>query len=81
MTERADANFFVKPNEQSETCFDFAMARKNRRRQLVASLLLERGRALGWGRGLSLGPRRGGSGCDPQAEGLASLLFEASFGV
>ena len=49
VTERADANFFVKPNEQSETCFDFAMARKNRRRQPVASLLLERGRALGWG--------------------------------
>ena len=33
MNERRGDNFFDKPNEQSETCFDFAMAGKNRRRQ------------------------------------------------
>ena len=36
MNERRGDNFFDKPNEQSETCFDFAMAGKNRRRQRLS---------------------------------------------
>jgi len=46
----------------------------------VASLPLERGRALGWGRSPFLGPQEGvGVVVTLQAEGLAKLLLGTSF--